>query len=78
MTYQILDHGRVYSTYATREDAAAAIAVLRATRPFGWVGRETPVSATKAVLNHNAARAMTTARADEEDTQYGKTKRWSR
>ena len=80
MTYQILDHGRVHSTHATRDEAIAEIAKLRAARPYGWVGRETPViaAARAPTRNHNAAPAISTARADSEDTQYGQTKRWSR
>ena len=40
MTYQILDHGRLYTSCATREQAESELAALIAARPYGYVLRE--------------------------------------
>jgi hypothetical protein len=85
MVYQILNsNGRRHSTHATHAEAEAALAVTPnvgcPVRGYKIVQEPAPAAPTSSrsyySRNHNAARTISTAQADDEDVQYARTRQW--
>lgn len=84
MTYRILNsNGRQHATYATRAEAEAALVL---TPNVGCPVRGYTIQEMSAATpvprrsyhnrNYNAAYTISTAHADDEDVQYGRTGKW--